>query len=222
MKILVIEDDEKIALLIKKGLENKDFHIDIAYTGEEGLKKALEGSYGLLILDIMLPQRDGFSLLKELRAHGLEIPILILSARRAVEDRVRGLQLGSDDYLVKPFAMEELVARVQALLRRSPPSREVLLRVADLELDLLRRQARRGGREIELSNKEFQLLKYLMQHRGQILTRSQILSQVWGYRFDPSTNIVEVHICRLREKVDKGFEKKLIHTVRGAGYVFKD
>lgn len=220
MRILIIEDDVKIARLIQNGLLKTRFDTEIIHDGLAGLKKALEEDFDLIILDLMLPRLDGFSLLKTLREKKSEVPVLILSARRAVEDRVRGLELGSDDYLIKPFAFEELLARINALLRRRGFRRN-LLKVADLELDLIQRKVRRGGQEIELSNKEFQLLKYLMEHQGQVLTRSQILSRVWGYHFDPSTNIVEVHICRLREKIDKGFSKRLLHTVRGAGYVLK-
>ncbi len=221
MKILIVEDDLKIANFIKKGLKEAGFSAEIVSDGLEALAKILNEEFDLFIIDLMLPRLDGFSLIEIVRQKGITTPILVLSARRAVEDRVRGLEIGSDDYLVKPFAFEELIARIHALLRRKTAFQRnaSYLKVADLELDLLKREARRGGKRIELSNKEFQILEYLMRNAGRILTRTQILSHVWGYQFDPSTNIVEVHICRLREKIDKGFPKKLIRTVRGAGYV---
>jgi len=223
MRLLIVEDDSKIASFIKKGLEEAGFSVEVAGDGMTGLEMALQEEFDLFIIDLMLPGLDGFSLIEEMRKRGLSAPILVLSAKRAVEDRVRGLEIGSDDYLTKPFAFEELLARVRALLRRRATFQELtVLKVADLELDLLRREVRRAGKRIELSNKEFQILEYLMRNAGRVLTRMQILSHVWGYHFDPSTNVVEVHICRLREKIDKGFSKKLLHTVRGAGYVLKE
>ncbi len=224
MRILIIEDDRKIASFLKRGLESTGFGVDCAYDGLEGLDFILSAPYDAAIVDIMLPNLDGLSIIAEARSQGIKTPVLILSAKRSVEDRVKGLEIGSDDYLVKPFAFSELLARIQALIRRSNSSgdKTTKLTVADLTLDLLNRQVIRTGKEIELQPKEFALLEYLMKNQGRVLSKTMILEHVWGYHFDPQTNIVDVLICRLRNKIDKGADKKLIHTIRGVGYVLKD
>ncbi len=223
MRILIVEDDPHITSFVIKGLKEAGYAVSHCEDGLKGLHEALSQEYDLLIIDIMLPGLDGFSLIERVRQSGKITPILILSAKRSVEDRVQGLNIGSDDYLVKPFAFSELLARVQALLRRSKGYKEpTKLIVADLVLDLVKREADRRGNRFQLSHREFTLLEYLMRNAGRILTRTQIINHVWGYNFDPGTNVVDVHICRLRDKIDKGFDRKLIHTIRGAGYILKD
>jgi two-component system OmpR family response regulator len=222
MRILVAEDDSVIADFVAQGLREAGFVVDVAATGPDGLRKALDGAYDAAVIDVMLPGLDGLALIEQLRAKKVQTPVLILSARHTVDDRVKGLQAGGDDYLTKPFAFAELLARVQALLRRAGGTPEVTRLVAgDLSLDLLSRKVERAGRALDLRPREFALLEYLMRHPGRVLSKTMILSQVWGYSFDPGTNVVDVLVSRLRDKVDEGFATRLIHTVRGAGYVLK-
>ncbi len=222
MRALIVEDDRAIAEFVGRGLREAGFAVDHAADGATGLELALSEPYDVAIVDLMLPQRDGLSLIDELRRRGRTTPVLILSARRSVDDRVRGLQSGGDDYLTKPFAFDELLARLQALLRRSGGATEpTKLSVGDLTLDLLSRRVERSGRPLDLRPREFALLEYLMRHPGRVLSKTMILSHVWGYSFDPGTNVVDVLVSRLRDKVDESFDTKMIHTVRGAGYVLK-
>ncbi len=222
MRVLLVEDDKKIATFITKGLGQAGFAVDHAADGEDGLHLALNEAFDACIIDIMLPKRDGLSLIEELRRQKINTPVLILSAKRSVDDRVKGLQTGSDDYLVKPFAFSELLARVQALIRRaSPPALPTRLVVADLHLDLLTRDIFRGDQKIDLQPREFALLEYLMRNAGRVVSKTMILEHVWDYNFDPQTNVVDVLVCRLRNKVDRDFETKIIHTIRGVGYVLK-
>ena len=222
MRILVAEDDQVIADFVSQGLREAGYAVDVAPTGPDALKKALEGGYDAAVIDVMLPGLDGLSVIEQLRAKRQQTPVLILSARHTVDDRVKGLQAGGDDYLTKPFAFAELLARLQALLRRSAGTTEpTRLVVGDLTLDLLSRKVERGGRAIELRPREFALLEYLMRHPGRVLSKTMILSHVWGYSFDPGTNVVDVLVSRLRDQVDEDFATKMIHTVRGAGYVLK-
>jgi len=223
MRILVVEDDKKIASFVKKGLEAAGFAVDHAPDGEEGLHLALTESYDAAIIDLMLPRLDGLTLIENIRKDRINTPIIILSAKGSIDDRVRGLQTGSDDYLTKPFAFSELLARVQALIRRSTGTSEpTTLSLADLTMDLLAREVSRGGKKIELQPKEFSLLEYLMRNTGKVVSKTMIMEHVWDYHFDPQTNVVEARVSRLRDKIDKGFGDKLIHTVRGVGYVLKE
>jgi len=219
MRLLVVEDEEKTGDYVRQGLSEAGFVVDLARSGLDGQHLAVTGDYDLIVLDVMLPDVDGWSLLRALRARGQQLPVLFLTARSAVEDRVQGLELGADDYLVKPFAFSELLARVRSLLRRgaAPPQAE-FLRIADLELDLPRRRAARAGQRINLTPKEFALLELLARRQGEVLPRSLIASQVWDMNFDSDTNVIDVAIRRLRAKIDDGFEPRLIHTVRGMGY----
>jgi len=220
MRALVIEDDPTIASFIEKGLRAEGFAVDRAPDGHQGLHLAASEPYDVAIVDVMLPGRDGLSVIEELRRQRIQTPVLILSARRSVDDRVRGLQAGGDDYLVKPFAFPELLARVQALVRRATGSAEpTRLQVGDLTLDRVSRRVERAGRAVDLRPREFTLLEYLMRNAGRVLSKPMILSHVWDYSFDPRTNVVDVLVSRLREKIDKDFEPKLIRTVRGVGYV---
>jgi len=220
MRILVVEDDPKIASFVANGLRQSGYTVDEARDGERGFTLACASPYDVAVVDLMLPGLDGLTLIQRLRERGVRTPIIILSARAAVDDRVRGLQVGGDDYLTKPFSFAELLARVQALLRRSAQSPEpTRLTVGDLELDLVRREARRGGKLVELQAREFALLEYLMRSARRVVTKTMILEQVWGYSFDPQTNVVDVLVHRLRAKVDP--EKTLIHTLRGVGYVLE-
>jgi two-component system OmpR family response regulator len=222
VRILVAEDDQVIADFVSQGLREAGYAVDVASTGTDALKKALDGGYDAAVIDVMLPGLDGLSVIEQLRAKRQQTPVLILSARHTVDDRVKGLQAGGDDYLTKPFAFAELLARLQALLRRSAGTTEpTRLVVGELTLDLLSRKVERGGRAIELRPREFALLEYLMRHPGRVLSKTMILSHVWGYSFDPGTNVVDVLVSRLRDQVDEGFATKMIHTVRGAGYVLK-
>ncbi len=223
MRILVVEDDKKIASFVKKGLEAAGFAVDHAPDGEEGLHLALTESYDAAIIDLMLPRLDGLTLIENIRNDRINTPIIILSAKGSIDDRVRGLQTGSDDYLTKPFAFSELLARVQALIRRSTGTSEpTTLSLADLTMDLLAREIYRSGKKIELQPKEFSLLEYLMRNAGKVVSKTMIMEHVWDYHFDPQTNVVEARVSRLRDKIDKGFGDKLIHTVRGVGYVLKE
>jgi heavy metal response regulator len=218
MRILLVEDEERIAAFIQKGLKEELYTVDIARDGSEALDIALAGEYSLIILDVRLPVRDGISVCRELRAQGNTTPILMLTARDTVDDRVRGLDAGADDYLVKPFAFQELLARLRALARRPPVVQDHTLRMEYLTLDTHSHQARRDAQPIELSAREYGLLELLMRHPGQVLTRTQIAEQIWGYDFDANSNVVDVYIRYLRRKVDDPFEPKLIQTVRGVGY----
>jgi two-component system, OmpR family, copper resistance phosphate regulon response regulator CusR len=221
MRILVIEDETKTAAFLQKGLSESRFVVDVAADGEVGLDYALSRSYDLLILDVMLPKRDGWSVITHLRRANIHTPVLFLTARDSVPDRVKGLELGADDYLVKPFAFSELLARVRTLLRRSPLRQEEKLRIADLEIDTRRHKALRAGQELQLTAKEFLLLTHLARSVGEVVSRTDIVENVWDINFDTGTNVVDVMVRRLRAKVDDPFEKKLIHTVRGIGYVLK-
>jgi len=222
MRILIIEDEKKTAAYLHKGLAESGFVVDSANEGEEGLLLASTGEYDLIILDVMLPQRDGWSVIAEIRRSGKQTPVIFLTARDAVHDRVKGLELGADDYLVKPFAFSELLARVRAILRRGPSRHPETLRVADLEIDLLRHKATRGGKAFDLTPKEFLLLATMAKRKGEVLTRTLISEQVWDMNFDSDTNVVDVAIRRLRRKIDEPFAQKLIHTVRGVGYVLEE
>lgn len=222
MRILVIEDDSKIASFIVNGLKQNSFGVDAAADGERGLDLACTVSYDCIVLDLMLPRLDGLSLLRQLRKEKVNTPVLILSAKATVDDRVKGLQAGGDDYLTKPFAFSELLARVQALIRRATHTVEpTTLTAAGVTLDLLAREVRREGRTIELQSREFSLLELLMRTPGRVVTKTMILEHVWDYSFDPQTNVVDVLVHRLRAKLDKDFDVKLIQTIRGVGYVFK-
>lgn len=222
MKLLVIEDENKTASYLKKGLSESGFVVDVSADGDEGLHLANTGDYSLIVLDVMLPGRDGWSVVQELRRSGKDTPVIFLTARDAVPDRVKGLGLGADDYLVKPFAFSELLARIQTILRRSPSRHPDKLRIADLEIDTDHHRVTRSGHRIDLTPKEFLLLSLLARRAGEVLGRTLIAEQVWDMNFDSETNVVEVHVRRLRAKIDDPFEKKLIHTVRGVGYVLED
>jgi two-component system OmpR family response regulator len=221
VRILIIEDDKDVASFIERGLEQAGYVVDRAETGKDGLFLATTESYDALIIDRMLPGVDGLTIVRTIRASDIHVPVLILSALDEVTDRVDGLKAGGDDYLVKPFAFAELQARIEALLRRQTTATDselTMLEVADLKMDLLRRQVSRGGINIDLQQREFLLLEYLMRHVGQVVTRTMLLEAVWGYHFDPQTNVIDVHMSRLRAKIDKDFDPPLLHTVRGAGY----
>jgi two-component system OmpR family response regulator len=222
MRLLLVEDDRMIASFVTKGFEQAGFVVDHAENGEDGLHLSLTESYDAAIIDLMLPRLDGLALIAKMRQQGINTPVIILSAKGSLDDRIKGLEIGSDDYLVKPFAFSELFARVQALIRRSSTSVELTqLTVGDLSMDLLKRQVIRGGRPIELQPKEFELLAYLMRHAERVVSKTMILEQIWNYTFDPQTNVVDVLVCRLRNKVDRDFEQKMIHTIRGVGYALK-
>jgi DNA-binding response OmpR family regulator len=222
VRALVVEDDATIAEFVGRGLREAGFAVDHVSDGESGLRAAAQSPYDVAIVDVMLPKRDGLSLIDELRKRRITTPVLILSARRSVDDRVSGLQAGGDDYLTKPFAFSELLARVQALLRRSTQaSAPTTLAFDELEIDLLSRRVTRRGQEIDIRPREFALLEYLMRHPGQVVSKTMILSHVWGYQFDPQTNVVDVLVSRLRDKIDRPFDRKLLHTVRGVGYVLR-
>ncbi len=222
MRALLVEDDDTIAGFVERGLREAGFAVDRFADGDSGLDAAVNQPYDVAVVDVMLPRRDGLSLIDELRKRHGTTPVLILSAKRSVDDRVRGLQAGGDDYLTKPFAFAELLARVQALVRRASRTPEpTTLKVDDLVLDLLSRRVTRGDVVIDLRPREFALLEYLMRNSGKVISKTMILSHVWDYSFDPQTNIVDVLVSRLREKIDRRFDKKLLHTVRGVGYVIR-
>ncbi|MBV8880635.1 MAG: heavy metal response regulator transcription factor [Planctomycetaceae bacterium] len=222
MKILVVEDEKKAAAYLRKGLAENGYVVDLAADGDDGLQLARAGAYDLVILDVMLPGRDGWSVLAELRRDGVQTPVLFLTAKDSLPDRVKGLNLGADDYLVKPFAFSELLARLRSILRRGPTRREETLRRGDLEIDLVRHRAARAGKKLDLTPKEFALLSLLARRGGEVLSRTAIAEEVWDMNFDGGTNVVDVHVRRLRSKVDDPFDRKLIHTVRGMGYVLDD
>jgi two-component system copper resistance phosphate regulon response regulator CusR len=219
MKILIVEDESKTAAYLRRGLQEHGFSADVSSRGDDGGDLAATGTYDLVILDVMLPGRDGWSIVSELRQKQVATPVLFLTARDGVRDRVRGLELGADDYLIKPFAFSELLARVRSILRRGPGRQITVLTTADVEIDLARHRAQRAGRPLDLTPKELQLLTLLVRHAGEVLSRAMIAEQVWDISFDSDSNVVEVHMRRLRSKVDDPFGHKLIHTVRGAGYV---
>jgi heavy metal response regulator len=222
MKILVVEDEKKVASFIKRGLEEEKFEVEVAYDGEDGFQKVLDGSYGLVILDVMLPKKDGLSVVKDLRTRKILTPVLMLTAKDTVDDIVAGLNSGSDDYLTKPFAFAELLARVRALLRRSEQERGAEIRFADLRLDPVTHKVWRKDKEIDLTAKEYSLLEFFMRNPNQVLTRTTIAENVWDYIFDSFTNIIDVYVNYLRKKIDRDADKKLIHTVRGVGYILKE
>ena len=223
MKILLVEDDRRASDYLAKGLRELGHVVDQANDGEEGLAAAQSGNYDAIILDRMMPRLDGLEVVRRLRANGAPVPVLILSALDEVDERIQGLRAGGDDYLAKPYHLEELAARLEALVRRhgeaAPPGK---LKVCDLELDARSRRVTRAGRKIDLTGREFQLLEFLMRHAGQVVTRTMILEGVWDYHFDPKTNVIDVHISRLRQAIDKGFDRPLLHTVRGAGYTLSE
>jgi len=222
MKLLLVEDEAKTRAYLRKGFTENGFAVDLADNGRDGLRLALKGVHDLIILDVLLPQCDGWSILEHIRRAGGHTPVLFLTARDSVPDRVKGLELGADDYLVKPFAFSELLARIRCLLRRGTVTHENVVRIADLELDLLRLRVTRNGRRIHLTPKEFALLSLLAQHTGETLSRTLIAEQIWNMNFDSATNVVDVAIRRLRSKIDDSFENKLIHSVRGMGYALEE
>ena len=222
MRLLIVEDESKTANALRKGFAEHGYEVDICSEGDEALRRARAHDYSLIVLDIMLPQRDGWSILQALRVAGNRVPVIMLTARDAVKDRVKGLGLGADDYLVKPFAFAELLARVQTVLRRSSGTIPESVRIGDLELDIVRRRAARGGSPLDLTPTEFALLSFLARHRGEPQTRATIAAAVWDMPHEGESNVVDVHVRRLRSKADDPFERKLIHTVRGVGYVVRD
>jgi two-component system OmpR family response regulator len=222
MRVLVIEDDAEAASYLVKGLKETGYIVDHARDGRDGMVQAMTDGYDAMIVDRMLPFADGLKIIQAMRASGIKTPVLILSALGQVDDRVKGLKAGGDDYLVKPYAFSELLARLEAMLRRGAgPQVETKLRVADMTMDLLGRTVVRAGKDIDLQPREFQLLEYLMRNAGHVVTRTMLLEHVWDYHFDPQTNVIDVHISRLRQKIDKGFEPALLHTVRGSGYCLR-
>jgi two-component system, OmpR family, copper resistance phosphate regulon response regulator CusR len=222
MRILIVEDDKKAAAYLYKGISENGFVVDATDKGEDGLNLAFTSDYDLIILDVMLPGRDGWSFIAELRRSGKQTPVLFLTARDSVQDRVKGLKLGADDYLVKPFAFSELLARIHSILRRGPARQSEIICIADLEIDLVRHKAVRGGKRLDLTPKEFSFLSFLARRAGEVLSRTLIAEQVWDMNFDSDSNVVDVAVRRLRRKVDDPFTKKLVHTVRGVGYVLED
>jgi heavy metal response regulator len=222
MRLLVVEDEKKVASFIKKGLEEEHYAVDLAYDGNEGLYLAENNEYDLVILDVMLPKKSGIEVLKSLRAGNMATPIMMLTAKDSVSDRVTGLDSGCDDYLTKPFAFDELLARIRALLRRGTKEKVAQLKVADLVIDLPSHKVTRAGKDIDLTSKEYSLLTYFVRNKDRILTRTNISEHVWDYNFDSFTNVIDVYVNYLRNKIDKDFEKKLIHTVRGVGYTLKE
>jgi two-component system, OmpR family, response regulator len=222
MRLLLVEDDLKIASFVLKGLKESGFAVDHAADGEDGLHLALNEPYDAAIIDIMLPKLDGLTLIEGIRRQKVNTPVIILSAKRTLDDRIKGLQTGSDDYLTKPFSFSELLARIQALIRRATRTTEpTRLTVGDLSIDLLTREIVRAGKKIDLQPREFALIEYLMRNAGRVISRTMILEHVWDYSFDPQTDVVNVLVCRLRDKVDRNFDEKMIHTIRGVGYVLK-
>ena len=222
MRILLVEDEKKVASFIKKGLEEEFYSVDVAYDGKQGLHLALTEEYDLLILDIMLPFKDGFTVLKEIRNEKVPIPVLFLTAKDSLSDKVQGLDSGADDYLPKPFAFEELLARVRALLRRSTSEKNIVLKVLDLSLDTQTHSVKRNETEIQLTPKEYSILEYLLRNKNRVISRTMLSEHVYDYHFDSDTNVIDVYINKLRNKVDKGFDMPIIHTIRGVGYMIKE
>jgi DNA-binding response OmpR family regulator len=224
MKILIIEDEEKVALFIKKGLEEEGFQVELSFDGNDGEEKILNGNFDVIILDIMLPGKDGNEILKNIREKEVDTPVIMLTAKDQISDKIDSFEFGCDDYLTKPFSFEELLVRIKAILKRKglTDDKEVLLSFSDLKLDLIKRKAYRNDKEVELTTKEFALLELLMRNPNKVLTRNDITKGVWEYDFDTLTNIIDVYINHLRNKIDKGFEKRLIHTIRGVGYILKE
>jgi heavy metal response regulator len=222
MRILIVEDEKKVAGFIKKGLEEETYAVDIAPDGEEGLLLGEQNQYDLIILDLMLPKINGLEVLSTLRARKIETPILLLTAKDSVEDKVTGLNLGADDYLTKPFAFSELLARIRVLLRRGKTEVKTTLEIADLTLDLVSHKVKRQNQEIELTGKEYSLLEYFLRNQGKVLTRTMIAEHVWDYNFDTFTNVIDVYVNHLRKKIDKNYSQKLLHTLRGVGYIMKE
>jgi two-component system, OmpR family, response regulator len=223
LRVLLVEDDNKIASFIIKGLKEEGFAVEHAGNGEDGLHLALHETYDVAIVDIMLPKLDGLSLIEQMRRNKVSTPVLILSAKRSVDDRVKGLRKGGDDYLTKPFAYSELLERIRALIRRGATITELTrLQVGDLSMDLLSREVTRQGKKIDLKPLDFSLLEYLMRNAGRVVTKTMIMAHVWGYSFDPGTNVVEARVCKLREKLERDFEIKLVHTMKGVGYVLRE
>ncbi|MDT3695526.1 MAG: response regulator transcription factor [Ignavibacterium sp.] len=222
MKILVVEDEKKVASFIKKGLEEEYYSVDVAFDGKEGLRLALYEEYDLMILDLMLPYKDGLTILKEIRNGKVLTPVLILTARDTVQDKVNGLDTGADDYLAKPFSFEELLARIRALLRRNSQDKNNILKVSDLILDIHSHKALRNNVEIPLTLKEFSILEYLVRNKNRVISRTRLSEHIYEFHFDPETNVIDVFINKLRNKIDKGFQKQIIQTVRGVGYLIKD
>ncbi len=222
MRILVVEDEKKVAAFIAKGLREENYVVDVVYDGEEGVFMALENDYDLIVLDLMLPKLDGMEVLRRVRNNRNTVPVLILTAKDSVDDIVAGLEGGSDDYLTKPFDFAELLARIRALLRRSQDQKITILKVADLTLNPLTREVKRGDKAIELTSKEYALLEYFMRNVNRVLSRTLINEHVWNYEFDPTTNVIDVYVNYLRKKIEQGHKKKLIYTVRGAGYIMKE
>lgn len=222
MRILIVDDEENLVNALYKALKEEGYSVDTAQDGLEGLEYAKMNVYDVIILDIMLPGMDGIKILENLRNEGINTPVLMLTAKDATEDKVKGLDTGADDYMTKPFELSELMARIRAILRREAPTKSPILKLADLELNTLTRQVKRGDKEITLTSKEFALLEYMMRNAGRVLTRTQIADHVWDYEFDGFSNIIDVYIRYLRKKIDDGFENKLIHTIRGSGYCLKE
>ena len=222
MKILLIEDEKKVASFIKKGLEEEYYTVDVAYDGKEGLRLSFSEEYDLMIMDVMLPLKDGFTLLKEIRAEKINTPVLMLTAKDTIENKVEGLDSGADDYLTKPFAFEELLARIRALLRRNENSKSVELKAADLVLDTQSHKVIRSGIEITLTPKEYSILEYLLRHKNHVVSRTLLSEHVYDYHFDSDTNVIDVYINKLRNKIDRQFDTPLLHTIRGVGYILKD
>ncbi|MBD1399116.1 response regulator transcription factor [Pelovirga terrestris] len=222
MHILVVEDEQKVAGFIQRGLEEEGYKVDLAFDGDAGIEKGLAGIYDLILMDIMLPKKDGIAVIRELREKDIKTPVLCLTARDSVEDKVVGLDIGADDYLAKPFAFAELVARCRALIRRGTSDRGAEIHFADLRLDPVTHKVWRSGKEIELTSKEYALMEYFMRNPNKVLTRTMIAENVWDYSFDSFTNIIDVYVNYLRNKIDRDYDKKLIHTVRGSGYVLKE
>lgn len=222
MRLLVIEDEKKVASFVKKGLEEETYVVDVAYDGEEGLLLAQQGEYDLIILDLMLPVMDGLEVLSRLRAEKNDVPIILLTAKDSVEEKVTGLNKGADDYLTKPFAFSELMARIRVLLRRGKAETKTELQIDNLTLDLVSHKVKRNGEEIELTGKEYSLLEYFLRNQGKVLTRTMIAEHVWDYNFDTFTNVIDVYVNHLRKKIDKNYPKKLLHTLRGVGYIMRE
>ena len=222
MHLLIIEDEKKVAGFIKKGLEEETYVVDVAYDGEEGLLLAQQGEYDLIILDLMLPVMDGLEVLSRLRAEKNDVPIILLTAKDSVEEKVTGLNKGADDYLTKPFAFSELMARIRVLLRRGKAETKTELQIDNLTLDLVSHKVKRNGEEIELTGKEYSLLEYFLRNQGKVLTRTMIAEHVWDYNFDTFTNVIDVYVNHLRKKIDKNYPKKLLHTLRGVGYIMRE